>query len=87
MKDIYKVSTQHSAKSAPTKSSPATLQMGIMESLLLSSADPLQGANPSPAFDDVDRRKKARNVTTHRELEVRPFIQLLANIVRTALTS
>ena len=70
MRDIYKISTQHSVRSAPTKSSPATLQVGIMESLFLSSADPLPGASPSPAFDDVDRHKKARNVTTHRELEV-----------------
>ena len=87
MRDIYKISTQHSVRSTSKKSSPATLQVGIMESLFLSSSDTLQGANPAPAFDDVDRRKKARNVTTHRELKVGFFWKLVDYIVRTTLIS
>lgn len=73
MRDIYKVSTQNSVKCAQQQTSPSTLQVGIMESLFLSSSDAPEAPEAptsSPAFDDVDRRQRARNVTSHRELEV-----------------
>lgn len=65
--DIYKISTQNSIRHSQKSSTPETLSMGIMDSLILSES---MSSDQAASFDDAERRRKSRSAVKHRELEV-----------------